>query len=279
MNKKTILLISGLVAMIVIDIAGSYYLVNWRNDFWSAIKAMDLKGFWHYIGTFSAVVSVLIFESAYYSYLINYLSIHSRTIRVHKLLEHPIARYKEIPNYPQRFENDTWMYYNLGYTLLFGLLKSVGTLVVLLFLMLHMIHNPVTLAICSAYVVIATIASRVIAKPLIKINYDLQALAADFRQSLCLIKFKDLNSMNYLWAMKTKMINLFQALFEQSSIIIPYIILAGAYFSKTISFGELMAVASLIGQVIQTAGYVIASQDSLNNFHSCRIRLKELDNA
>ncbi len=240
---------------------------------------VQLDVFWHSIITFSIVAGLLILESGYYQYLINILSIHSREQKVKALLRHAITRYKKIPNFRQRIENDSWCYYNLGYTLLFGLLKSIFMLLVLLILMVSIVKSPLTLSLVAVYVVVATVIGRYIAYPLIKINYDLQTLATDFRDTLCLSKFSELNMLNKIWATKTKLINLFQALFGQASVIIPYLLLSHQYFTGHISFGVLMAAGSLVGQVINDAGWLLGQQDQVNNFYSCRNRLKELETA
>ncbi len=276
-KTKIIFLVLGIVSLIAFEIWGTSYLVGWRESFWTGIKALDVKQFWSDIIIFSIVAGLLTLESGYYSYLINLLSIKSRISRVKKILRNGYEQYESISNFKQRIETDTWEYYSLGYALLFGSIRAGVLLVVLLFLMVGMVDDGLTLFICAAYVVIATISSRVLAKPLIKLNYDLQTLATDFRDTLSLEKFNELNGVNYKWAFKTKIVNLFQALFSQASVIIPYIILSPAYFSGIMTFGVLMAAGSLIGQVVQDAGWVISMQDQINRWHSSRIRLNELE--
>lgn len=275
MNKKTLALVIGSVILIGIDIAGTGWFVGWRENFWTGIKDVNIHAFTHDIITFSGMAFILVLGSGYYGYLQNLLAIHLREQKVNQLARSGLT-FENVPNYKQRIEADTWTLYSLGLSLGFGLLRAVVLLIVFLWLLVTMIHSTHTLIYVAAYVVIATVLSRVIAKPLIKLNYDLQTLATDFRESLCLIKFGELNKLNKVWAQKTKLINLFQALFSQASVIIPYLMLSPAYFSGQISFGVLMAVGSLIGQLISDAGWIIGQQDQINNFYACKKRVKEL---
>jgi putative ATP-binding cassette transporter len=278
MNKKTLIYVLVILAVTALEVWGAAYLVEWREGFWEVIKSMHIAGFWKSLGIFSVVAGGLVLANGYWNYLINMLSIHSRKLKVLELLEGKDAsKYEEIPNYKQRIEVDTWEYYSLGYNLLFGLLKSMFTLVVLSVIMWTLVPSKIALLVCVIYVVVATVLSRLIARPLVKTNYELQTLATDFRDSMCLNKFDELNVKNYVWAFQTKIINLFQASFGQASVIIPYLLLAQQYFSGAITFGVLMASASIIAHVIQDAGWIIASQDQINRFHSSRIRLEELE--
>lgn len=276
LRNRTILFILGIITLVSLDIWGSSYLVSWREIFWDNVKNVNTPGFWANIKIFSLVAIGLTLASGYLGYLSNLLTIRLRENRVHKLLANIDKIDTSVDNYQQRIEMDTWEYYNLGIGLLVGLSKSAVVFIVFLILLVGMIDSGTTLAVVFSYVILSTVLARLIARPLIKLNYALQQLAASFRKSLDLGTFKALNDISRRWAKGTKFISLFQALFSQISVILPYLILAPIYFSHGMTFGMLMAVGSLIGNLIQEAGYIIGQQDVINRFHSSRIRLKEL---
>lgn len=276
-DRKTFWYIAGCVILMGIDIAGTGWFVGWRETFWEGIKAVNVARFWHDIGTFSLMAMALVFTSAYFGYLQNMLGIYLRDEKVKFLLSDVCRSYSHVDNYRQRIEADTSLYYTSGITLSMGLGKAIVLLFVFLYLLVTMVHSTTILLVVSTYVITSTVLSRIIAKPLIKLEYDLQTLNTDFRNSLNLLKFGEVVAITKIWANKTKLINLFQSCFSQISVIIPYVMLAPAYFSGHMAFGLLMAAGSLIGQLISDAGWIIGSVDQINRFHSARIRLKELE--
>jgi len=278
-DRKVLLYVAGCVALAALDIYGTSWFVHWRETFWEGIKAVNVARFWHDIGTFSGMAGLLVFASAYFSYLQNILGIHLRNKKIREFVTHGVEKYSEIPNYKQRIEADTTMYYALGISLSMGLVKAAVLLIVFLYLLVTMVHSTTIILVVAAYVVISTMISRIIAKPLIKLEYDLQTLNTNFRDSMCLTRLADVIALTKVWANKTKLVNLFQSCFMQISVIIPYVMLAPMYFTGHMSFGLLMAAGSLIGQLIADAGWIIGSVDQINKFHSARIRLNELETA
>ncbi len=266
----------AVVLLIGIDIAGSSYLVHWREEFWTAIKAVDGSAFWHQIGIFSGVAILLTLGSGYLGYLQNLLTIELRSQRVRWYFSNPDKVNTAVENHNQRVEMDTWEYFNIGLSLLVGMGKSLVSLIVFIILLLNMAPSGLIIAIAAIYVISSTLLARVIAKPLVKLNYSIQGAAATFRKSLAICDFDVLNAIGKRWAKGMKFVSLFQALFGQVGVIIPYLILAPTYFTGALEFGTLMALASLIGNIIQEGGYIIGQQDVINRFQASRLRVKEL---
>lgn len=277
--KKYWKLIFLLGIFILVDIGGTAYLVTWREVFFDSLKAVNMKLFYNQILTFSIIAGILVISNGYLQYVQNILTIKLRNKSVKKLIRNGIHKVKHVVNFKQKIESDSYEMYSLGLDLFIGLIKAGLNLIVLSVILLNTVQDPITIVLIIIYVLVSTVLGRLIANPLIKINYDIQTKASDFREHLTKKSLIDLNLMGYAWAKSSKKVSFFQSTYQQVSVIIPFLFLASDYFSGVITFGILMALTSVIANLLSDAGYVIQSQDRVNRFIASKRRFEEVQYA
>lgn len=130
--------------------------------------------------------------------------------------------------------------------------------------------------------------SAKIANPLINLEYQNQKLEAEFRYNLVHVKdgatkphsfFKGLLhqlSNNYqLIYSRQKNFNLWQKAFDQFSFVIPYLLLAGSYFSGLLTLGMLMQIKSTFSRIRNSMAYLLDNYAELTELLAVSKRLIE----
>lgn len=255
------------------DIVITSYIGYWREGFWDAVSKVDLASFIYLLGIFGVVALIGCVVTGYSSYLINIISLQIRTVLTRIGLSTQAYRFRE--GGPQRIQEDCQQYPLLK----LNLLTNIGRSIVIIGIFSYLLISKVPLYYLLGpviYVVLGTLFASFIAKPLINLNYQNQVKEAKFRQDLSLINYEEAYINNKLLYIKLKYLQYFQSFYNQITVIIPLIILAHLYFSGKISFGTLMQLSAIIGEIINSASYIINSFDSINKWLSCKKRLSEL---
>lgn len=255
----------------------------WREYFWEAVQNKQLNNFLIYILEFSGMALAICLVSGYTAYLISYLALKIRT----DLTKIALTKdHGSIEGGEQRVQEDCLTYPSLAVSLLVNILRNL--LVLGIFVVIITVQvGPLYLIIPFIYTLLGTLCAAWIAKPLIKLNYLVQVVEAKLRRSV-LHKSSTCNSTK-LWKdynltfnvnkdlfIATKKLNYFQSFYNQITVIVPYLILFPLYFSSKIVFGVFMQVASSMNHVIDSLSYLINAFNDINNWLSCRRRLKEL---
>ncbi len=269
-----------LIALVVLECIGVGYIGIWREGFWQAVETKATSIFIWKLGEFVLVALGLCLIAGYSQFLVNKIALLMRTKLTNKSMHMP---YKSIEGGAQRIQEDCFNYPWLGLTLFTGLLRStinVGTFSIIIGYQLGVYY----LLIPIGYTIVGTIIAHYFAKPLINLNYIHQCVEATFRAKLTELTNKKKkmgfyqecydNYMNL--AVTTKKLNYFQSFYNQITVVVPYIIIAPLYFGSKILFGTFMQVASAMNHVIESMSYIINSYDMINNWLSCRRRLKEM---
>ena len=267
---KKYLTIAGVLASC--EIALVLYLTFWRKVFWNYVEVKDYNHFLIYLLIFIIVALVLCAITALETYMSTLSAIKWRE----KLNKCGLAlKHSDVENANQRIQEDCSNYPTLVVTIGFGVVKAIVYLIVFSIALIHQ-FNAIYLIVIFLYGIIATFIARIIAHPLIDLNYRAQQMEATYRNDLNEYNFKNCILVLLGLAKKLKHLNYFQSFYGQLSVIIPICIVAHDYFTTEMLLGGLMQATSMMAVISEDLSFGINSFDSINKLLSCRKRLLEL---
>lgn len=264
--------LAWIIILGVVELCLALYLTSWRHLFWDFVAAKNYRMFIEYLGIFTVVASVMCIISAWAGYIQSLITIKWRK-NLNEKARHCINA--NVANVHQRIQGDCRDYPDLVTRLGYGLGKAV----------VYFFVFAVTLVIqfswsylvwLIVFALASTIISRWIAKPLIKLNYDLQSVEATYRTNITKSNFQSCIRNMLSVAKKTKVLQYFIVMYDQIGVILPLIIIAPDYFGGILTIGALMQASSIMGQITVNLGYGIDYFGSINQMISVRRRLLEL---
>lgn len=263
-----------ILILLVLDCALSGYIGFWRNWYWDSIEHKLFFKWMFYLLQFTSIALISCWVTGYSQYISNMATLLWRTRLTKTSLKK--ATYTAIEGGPQRVQEDCNKYPALLISLLTNGLKAVLMVVVYAYIIvsslpLYYLFIPV------GYSILGTILAGKIGYPLINLNYINQVFEARFRQLLTKINYSKVHRNNYNLYKRTKYLAYFQSFYSQISIIIPHVVLSFVYFSGKITFGIFMQIASSMAAITDSLSIIISSLNDINNFLSCRRRLKEIE--
>jgi putative ATP-binding cassette transporter len=270
---KPVKYITIFTCLILIDCALSGYIGFWRERFWTSVQNRELMKFILYLSEFTVIASLGCLVSGYAQYYLNISALGLRTILTHKAFKHFDSNSVEGGN--QRVQEDCFQYPLLSLSIFGGLLRSVLIISILTYILIKQVSWYFIL-IPFIYASLGTLLAGKIAFPLIELNYLNQVVEAAFRQALSKLNYIRVHDNNYKLFKNTKYLAFFQSFYNQITVIVPYVILSGLYFSAKITFGVFMQVASAMAEIINNLSFLINSFNDINRLLSCRKRLKEI---
>lgn len=263
----------GLLVLLLLEAAGGLSIMTWREYFWESVSKLDYNKFVYYIIIFTAIALILCVVSALINYWTAILGLRERK----HLTKVAITKdYNNIEGGAQRVQEDCYRYPVIRNFLVVGLIQTLLSMCVAIYIVLSQLAWYYVL-IPIAYSAIMSLIGAKIAHPLIGLNYLKQKTEAAFRFNVCRENFKEANSTQYKVAKARKKLSYFQGFYNQITVIIPFIVLAPDYFGHIIAFGALMQLSSALAELINSASYFINSFADINDWLSCRKRLKELE--
>jgi putative ATP-binding cassette transporter len=287
----------GLLAVIVSMSLGLVYITvllnQWNNAFYDTLQNRDLNGFYKQLGYFCVLAAVFIVIAVYRLYLNQMLQIRWRRWLTDRFLDQWLSgkvyyglqmRGGQTDNPDQRIADDIGGFVTQTLTLSLGFLEAVVTLISFLGILWGLSGTlDVTLFghawtvpgymvwVALGYSVLGTWLTKVVGKPLIRLNYDQQRYEADFRFSLVRLRenvegvalyrgeadekviFRERfsNVVRNWWAImkRRKQLSWLINSFGQVADVFPFVACAPRYFSGAIQLGGLMQTASAFGRV------------------------------
>lgn len=217
-------------------------------------------------------------------------------------------------NPDQRIAQDLALFVQLTLSLTLGLLSAVVTLASFLTI-LWVLSGPLDFVLLGqqisipgymlwaaiVYAFVGTWLINRIGVPLVGLNFNQQRFEADFRFSL--VRFRENAEAvalyggearerdNFLrtfipviknwWALmrRQKTLTWWTSGYNQIAIIFPFVVAAPRYFSKAITLGGLMQIASAFGQVQEALSFIITSYSNIAEWRSVVDRLVTFDHA
>jgi putative ATP-binding cassette transporter len=151
------------------------------------------------------------------------------------------------------------------------------------------------------YATFGTVVAHLIGRPLIPLNFQQQRLEADFRFNLVrtrenseqiaslhgetaereghLGRFGALIGNWYALMDRQKKLLFFTQSYSQASVVFPYLMVAPAYFSKTMQLGGLMQTGSAFSNVQDALSYFVAAYRNIAEFQAIVTRLSGFQSA
>jgi vitamin B12/bleomycin/antimicrobial peptide transport system ATP-binding/permease protein len=217
-------------------------------------------------------------------------------------------------NPDQRIAEDTQRFVEQTLALGIGLLSAVVTLASFIVILwdlsneapLHLFGKDIPIPgylVWGAliYALLGTLLTHLIGRPLVNLNFQQQRLEADFRfnlvrtrenaEQIALLRGEPVERMrllsrfglvvnNWLGIMqRTKKLTAFTATYSQVSVIVPYVLIAPAFFAEKIQLGGMMQTVNAFSSVQDALSFFIASYRTLAEWQSVVARLGGFETA
>jgi putative ATP-binding cassette transporter len=217
-------------------------------------------------------------------------------------------------NPDQRIAEDTQRFVEQTLSLGIGLLSAVVTLASFIVILwelsneapLHLFGKDIPIPgylVWGAliYALLGTLLTHLIGRPLVGLNFQQQRLEADFRfnlvrtrenaEQIALLRGESVERSrllsrfgavveNWLAIMqRTKKLTAFTATYSQVSVIVPYVLIAPAYFADKIQLGGMMQTANAFSSVQDALSFFISSYRTLAEWQSVLARLSGFETA
>jgi putative ATP-binding cassette transporter len=217
-------------------------------------------------------------------------------------------------NPDQRIAEDTQRFVEQTLALGIGLLSAVVTLASFIVILwdlsnqapLHLFGKDIPIPgylVWGAliYALLGTLLTHLIGRPLVDLNFQQQRFEADFRfnlvrtrenaEQIALLRGEPVERMrllsrfalvvnNWLGIMqRTKKLTAFTATYSQVSVIVPYVLIAPAFFAEKIQLGGMMQTVNAFSSVQDALSFFIASYRTLAEWQSVVARLGGFETA
>ncbi|VEB25116.1 ABC transporter ATP-binding protein/permease [Avibacterium volantium] len=210
----------------------------------------------------------------------------------------------QLDNPDQRIQQDIESYINSSLSFATGVISSTVSLIAFTAILWNL-SGPMEIAgyeiphmmvfLVFIYVLITSVIAFRIGRPLIKLNFANERLNANYRYSLIRLKeyaesiafyrgekmeqhllFKQFNKIiGNIWQLVYRTLKLsgFNLTVSQISVIFPFLIQAGRYFSEQIKLGDLMQTAQAFGKVQESLSFYRNSYDDFAAYRAVLDRL------
>ena len=314
-----LVLVVGLsLGRVALNVRFSY----WYNAFYDTLQNLDEHGFYVQLAIFAVLATIWVAVGTSLSFLSQMLRIRWRRwlteLYLHRWLDHR-AYYRlqltgpNTDNPDQRIAEDVRDFIDSALALSLGLLSSVVSFFSFIFI-LWTLSGPVTIPLGSlgsltipaymvwlvlVYVLIGTMVTMKIGRPLISLNFNQQRYEANFRYSLVRLRentesvafyrgeprefeifrgrFTDVVANFWAIMWRSLKVNGFTFSFGQASVLFPYIVQAPRFFAGQIKLGGLQQTGNVFNQVVDALSFIINSYNDIANWSSVIRRLSSFD--
>jgi putative ATP-binding cassette transporter len=288
-------------------------LSYWNNGFYDSIQALNATSFWFFMRLFGLLATLNVVR-VLASYLISQaFDIRWRTWLNERLTDDWLAdgayyrtQFLETPsdNPDQRIQVDIGSFVTSSRTLAIGAVDAVVSLVEFSAI-LWGLSAPLPMAgvevpramvfLVYLYVIIASVMAFRLGRPLIKLSFTNEKLAADFRYALIRLREYAENIAFYggefiekraltqrfalfirnLWAIIFRSLKFdgFNLAVSQGAVVFPFLLQAHRFFSGAIKLGDVMQTAQAFGQVQDALSFFRLSYDSFAQYRAVLDRL------
>jgi putative ATP-binding cassette transporter len=317
----------GLLALVVgLNLAGvfvSVLLAHWNRQFFDALQGKDYSAFLALLGRFGGLAALYIAAAVFALYFNQLLQIRWRRWLTARYCRDWLADRSYyvlqldpsgVENPEQRIQDDIGILANLSLDLLTGLIDAVATLGSFL-VMLWTLSGALQLHIAGLalaipgymvwfailYAGVGSVATHLVGRSLIGINFDLQRYDAEFRFRMIRVRENAESialyggerdeqeslkaSFGHIWQawwrlMKAqKRLTFFTAGYGQLAVIFPILVAAPRYFSGAMSLGGLTQTSLAFGRVQSSLSWFVDAYPRIAQWRASLGRLVGFDDA
>ena len=286
---------------------------EWYKAMYDALQKMDANVFWIQMAVFSVLAAVHIGNILLTYYLTQRFTIQWRTWLNEQMVEKWTRNqayyksqyvYNQLDNPDQRIQQDVQSFVSSSLSFATGVISSAVSIVAFTQILWNL-SGPMTISgvtiphamvyLVFIYVLVTSVIAFKIGRPLIHLNFANERLNANYRYSLIRVKeyaesiaffrgekmeksvlFKQFNQViDNVWKMVYMTLKLsgFNVMMTQISVIFPFIIQAGRYFSNQIQLGDLIQTAQSFGRVQSALSYFRNAHDDFTGYRAVLDRL------
>lgn len=288
-------------------------LSYWNNGFYDAVQALDAPKFWFSMNLFALLATLHVARV-----LLNYLLSQAFDIRWRTWMNERFtddwmagsAYYRErflarpIDNPDQRIQVDIGAFVTSSRSLAIGAVDAVVSLVSFT-LILWNLSGPLALGsvelpramvfLVYVYVLVASVVAFKLGRPLIRLNFLSEKLAADFRYALMrlgeyaeniafyrgeavekanlLRRFQALIANTWALVFRSMKFDGFNLAVSQAAVVFPFLLQAQRFFSGAIKLGDVMQTSQAFGQVQDALSFFRSSYDGFAQYRAVLDRL------
>lgn len=308
--------LATVAAILLLAVAGvrmNVLLSYWSNGFYDAVQALDAPRFWFFMRLFALLAALHVARV-----LVNYLVTQAFDIRWRTWMNTWLtddwlagsayyrARFlpQAIDNPDQRIQVDIGSFVSSTRALAIGAVDAVVSLVSFS-LILWNLSGPMTLAgvqvphamvfLVYVYVLAASVMAFRLGRPLIRLNFLAEKLAADFRYALIRVReyaeavafyrgeavekatlaqrFDALIRNTWALVFRSMKFDGFNLAVSQAAVVFPFLMQAQRFFAGTIKLGDVMQTSQAFGQVQDALSFFRLSYDGFAQYRAVLDRL------
>lgn len=285
----------------------------WYNDFYSALQALDQKGFWFGMQLFGILATIHVVRAVLSSYIRGAFTIHWRQWLNDRTVgewlqgqSYYLGRFAEpaVDNPDQRIQQDVTTLVTTTLALSMGLVGAVVSMYEFTGILWNL-SAPMTVAgteipramvfLVYLYVIGASVFAFWIGRPLIGLNFMNEKLTANYRyllvrlreygESIALYRGEAVERRGLLASFAAVIGNAWDTLWRtlkfdgynltisQVAVVFPFLIQAPRLFAGTIKLGDVMQTSQAFGQVEEALSFFRTSYDSFAGYRAVLERL------
>jgi putative ATP-binding cassette transporter len=305
-----------LLLLTIVGVRLNVLLSYSNNGLLTALQQLDPPAFARYLAIFGVLATIFVIQ-----FLVTYYVQQRLVIRWWSWLTDDVlgdwltgtayhrGRFTSdaVDNPDQRIQQDIASFPVTSVSLTVGAVNSLVSLVSFS-LILWQLSGPLTVAgieipramifVAYLYVIVATVIAFRIGRPLIRLNFLSELLAASYRyalvrlrdnsepvafhrgedveQEVLLSRFRPVVGNAWAIVFRTLKFNGFNLGVSQAAVVIPYLVQAPRYFAQAITLGDLTQTATAFGQVTDSLSFFRDAYDTFAGYRAVLIRLTGL---
>ncbi len=308
--------LAGVALILLLAVAGvrmNVLFSYWYNGFYDALQAVDAEKFWFFMRLFALLAVVHVVRLLVNYYVTQAFDIRWRTWMNERLTDDWLAGsayYRErflaepTDNPDQRIQVDIGSFVSTTRGLAIGTTDAVTSLITFT-IILWGLSGPLTVGgteipramvfLVYLYVLVASVIAFRLGRPLIRLNFMNEKLAADFRYALIRLREYAENIAFYrgeavekrtlaqrfdafianIWALVFRSLKFdgFNFVVSQTAVVFPFLLQAQRFLSGQIKLGDVMQTSQAFGQVQDALSFFRLSYDNFAQYRAVLNRL------
>ncbi len=276
-----------LTALILAEVYATYLIPEWRKFFYNVLSTKDQSKIHMVLTYFCTVFGGLLITQSLKKYVGRVTALHIRTYLTNLLYNKWVTSEKHsvADNPSQRINEDCKIATDRAITVITEVLISAILVIMLIW---QSRHDTAIVTSAIIYTLVISIVAALFKRPLINNEIAVQRAEADHRHTLSSIALGNsdengqANTLYQIIVDKYKMYlkvllgyTVFSSTQSQVSVLIPWAILAPAYFSGHMTLGEFMGSTSIFELIVANSTILVSIYPELTQAQASWIRIKE----